>query len=47
MDEVLFYAAHVEHFSNHPAAIAVRAAFRGAVDTSLIEGLKEIPGRGD
>lgn len=45
-DEVLFYAAHAEHFSNHPAASAVRAAFPGAVGTSVIEGLEEIPGRG-
>lgn len=45
-DEALFYAAHAEHFSNHPAASAVRAAFPGAVDTSVIEALEEIPGRG-
>ena len=45
-DEVLFYAAHAEHFSNHPAASAVRAAVPGAVGTSVIEGLEEIPGRG-
>ncbi|MDR0685014.1 MAG: cadmium-translocating P-type ATPase [Spirochaetaceae bacterium] len=45
-DEALFYAAHAEHFSNHPAASAVRAAFPGAVDPSVIEALEEIPGRG-
>ncbi|MDR2803739.1 MAG: cadmium-translocating P-type ATPase [Treponema sp.] len=45
-DDILFYAAHAEHFSNHPAASAVRAAFSGEVDTSIIEGLEEIPGRG-
>ena len=45
-DEALFYAAHAEHFSNHPAASAVRAAFPGAVDPSVIDALEEIPGRG-
>jgi Cd2+/Zn2+-exporting ATPase len=45
-DEILFYAAHAEYFSNHPAALAVRAAFSGVVDTSVIEGLEEVPGRG-
>ncbi|MDR2659450.1 MAG: cadmium-translocating P-type ATPase [Spirochaetaceae bacterium] len=45
-DEVLFYAAHTEYFSKHPIAAAITSAFPDKVDTSIIEGLEEIAGRG-
>jgi Cd2+/Zn2+-exporting ATPase len=45
-DDVLFYAAHAEHFSSHPAALAIGGAFTGSVDTALIEELAETAGRG-
>jgi Cd2+/Zn2+-exporting ATPase len=45
-EDILFYAAHAEHFSNHPAAVAISSAFPSRIDGTLVEGLEEIAGRG-
>ncbi|GMO23144.1 MAG: heavy metal translocating P-type ATPase [Termitinemataceae bacterium] len=52
-DDILFYCAHIEHFSKHPAAISICAEYtspsvsdKRTVDTNIIENLHEIPGFG-
>ncbi|MDR1787442.1 MAG: cadmium-translocating P-type ATPase [Treponema sp.] len=45
-EEVLFFAAHAEAFSTHPIALSVREAWDGGIDTALVEGHEERPGRG-
>ncbi|MDR1362873.1 MAG: cadmium-translocating P-type ATPase [Spirochaetaceae bacterium] len=45
-DDILYYAAHAELFSNHPVAEAVASAFPGKADAAVVEDLHEIAGRG-
>ena len=44
--EILRLAAHGECFSNHPAAVSVRAAYAGDTDESLVSDVHEISGQG-
>jgi Cd2+/Zn2+-exporting ATPase len=45
-EDILYYAAHTEYFSNHPVAAAITMAFPGKIDTSIVAGLDELAGRG-
>ena len=44
--ELLFYAAMAERYSNHPLAISIREAYHGRIDEKQIEDYQEIPGHG-
>ncbi|MDR0409883.1 MAG: cadmium-translocating P-type ATPase [Spirochaetaceae bacterium] len=45
-DDILYYAAHAEYFSNHPAAAAITSAFSGKIDAAIVTELDELAGRG-
>ena len=45
-EELKKHAAYAECHSNHPLALAIRNAWQGTIDESLIRDMKEIPGRG-
>lgn len=45
-DELLHLAAHVERYSNHPAAEALKRAYPNEADSCGIENFEEIPGYG-
>jgi Cd2+/Zn2+-exporting ATPase len=44
--ELLHLAAHVEHFSTHPVAAALRAAWTDEHDDCIIDNVKELAGYG-
>ena len=44
--ELLHLAAHVERFSNHPAAKSLKQAYKNESDSCTIEDPQEIPGYG-
>ena len=44
--ELLFYAVHAEHYSNHPIASSIKNKYQKLVDTKIIKDIKEIPGNG-
>ncbi|MBR2742193.1 MAG: cadmium-translocating P-type ATPase [Clostridia bacterium] len=45
-DEILRLSAHGECFSNHPAAVSIKAAYGGKIDESLVSDMKELSGMG-
>lgn len=45
-DDLLFYAAHAEHFSNHPISRSARAAFGKDTDGSVVSDVEEVGGHG-
>ena len=45
-DEVLRFAAHSEAYSNHPIALSVKESYQGVIDTSLVEEVRELGGKG-
>lgn len=45
-EDFLKILAHVEYLSNHPIAKSVVNAYRGEVNESLLQNMKEIPGKG-
>ncbi len=45
-DDVLRYAAHAEIHSNHPIAVSIRRAYKGALDEAAVTELEEVAGRG-
>lgn len=45
-DELLHLAAHVERFSNHPIAAALREAYPHEHDNCSVENIKEVAGQG-
>ncbi len=45
-EETLKDAAYAESSSNHPIAKGIMHAYKGTVDKTLIQAVKEIPGRG-
>ncbi|WP_353894043.1 heavy metal translocating P-type ATPase [Proteinivorax hydrogeniformans] len=45
-DEVLYYAAHVEFYSNHPIAQSVVKAYNKEIDEELVAEFSEISGKG-
>lgn len=45
-DELLHFAAHVESFSNHPIATALREAFSDLDDGCEVTGVREVAGKG-
>lgn len=44
--ELLFYAAHAESFSNHPIALSIQKAYGGEIEARRLTGQEEIPGLG-
>ncbi|MBQ3378355.1 MAG: cadmium-translocating P-type ATPase [Clostridia bacterium] len=44
--EILRLAAFGEYYSNHPAAVSIKAAYRGEVDESLVSDMRELSGMG-
>ncbi|MCX7615298.1 MAG: heavy metal translocating P-type ATPase [Clostridiales bacterium] len=45
-EDVLFYAAHAESFSNHPIAVSVQKAFDQKTNPEILTEQEEIPGFG-
>jgi Cd2+/Zn2+-exporting ATPase len=45
-EDLLYYAAHAEHNSNHPIALSIRKAHGKAVDGHRIKDHQELAGRG-
>lgn len=45
-NELLFYAAVAEQYSNHPLAVSIREAYQDHIDDKQIEDYQEIPGHG-
>lgn len=45
-EEILFYAAHAENFSNHPAAVCITSSYTNTIDKNAITNLEEIAGCG-
>jgi Cd2+/Zn2+-exporting ATPase len=45
-EELLYYAAHAEHNSNHPIALSIRRAYGKTIDPRHITDHEEIAGRG-
>ena len=45
-DELLKYAAHAEHVSNHPIANSIKEEYNKEIDEKAINGVKELAGRG-
>lgn len=45
-EELLYYAAHAENFSNHPIAISIQNAFKEKINQDNITDYQEIAGHG-
>jgi Cd2+/Zn2+-exporting ATPase len=45
-EDLLYYAAAAENYSNHPIALSIRKAWTGEIDQGAIRSHEEIPGRG-
>ena len=45
-DDVLYYAAYAEYYSNHPIAISIKEYYKKEIDKSLITNVIEIAGKG-
>ncbi len=45
-DDILYYAAHAEVFSDHPIASSVRESYRGVIDQEQVKRAQEVSGRG-
>ena len=45
-DELLYYAAHAESYSNHPISKSLKDAFGKTIDMSLLSNVEEIGGHG-
>lgn len=45
-EKLLEYAAHVEHYSNHPISKSIKAAYGKAIDASRVTDMEEIGGHG-
>lgn len=45
-DDLLFYGAHGEYYSNHPIANSIKQKFAATIDKSLIENHEELSGFG-
>lgn len=45
-EELLYYAAHTENFSNHPISRSIVKAYNKEIDESLISDVQEIAGHG-
>ena len=44
--ELLHLAAHVERYSTHPIALALRQAYKNEADSCKVEDIKETAGQG-
>lgn len=45
-DEILYLAAHLESYSNHPIANSIRTAYGQEVDENRVSQITELPGQG-
>lgn len=45
-DDILYLAAHLESYSNHPIANSIRTAYGQEVDENRVSQITELPGRG-
>ena len=45
-DKLLWLAAHLESFSNHPVALSICKAYTGTINQDLVSNLHEIAGKG-
>ncbi|MDD3305967.1 MAG: heavy metal translocating P-type ATPase [Acetobacterium sp.] len=45
-DDLLFYAAHAESFSNHPIALSIQKAYGKAINGEILSQQEELPGLG-
>ena len=44
-DDILYLAAHLESYSNHPIANSIRTAYGQEVDENRVSQITELPGR--
>ena len=44
--ELLYYAAHAEHYSNHPISRSIRAAYGKDVENTAVSDVEEVGGHG-
>ncbi|MFR2166150.1 MAG: HAD family hydrolase, partial [Streptococcus salivarius] len=45
-DDILYLAAHLESYSNHPIANSIRTAYGQEVDENRVSQITELPGQG-
>jgi Cd2+/Zn2+-exporting ATPase len=45
-DDLIYYAAYAENFSNHPVAFSIRSLYAKELDRSIIKDAQEIAGKG-
>lgn len=45
-DDILYLAAHLERYSNHPIANSIRTAYGQEVDENRVSQITELPGQG-
>ena len=45
-DDILYLAAHLESYSNHPIANSIRTAYGQEVDENRVSQINELPGQG-
>mgnify|MGYP000812723808 FL=1 len=45
-DDILYLAAHLESYSNHPIAYSIRTAYGQEVDENRVSQITELPGQG-
>lgn len=45
-EELLYYAAHVESYSNHPISRSLKDAYGQTIDTTILSDVEEIGGHG-
>lgn len=45
-DELLYYAAHAENYSNHPIGRSIREAYGKEIDSQLLSQVEELGGHG-
>ncbi|WP_255547791.1 heavy metal translocating P-type ATPase [Crassaminicella indica] len=45
-DEIIYYAAYAEYYSNHPIAVSIRKSYKGKIQEELMKDYEEISGHG-
>lgn len=45
-EELLYYAAHAESYSDHPISISIKKAYGKDIDSSIVSNIEEVAGHG-
>lgn len=45
-DELLYYAAHAESYSDHPISLSIKKAYGKDIDSSIVSDIEEVAGHG-